>query len=107
VEKSWTTQSLDNWKIYLRWQLIRTFASRLSDNFAIESFHFYGTILNGTPEQRPRWKRMLDSEETYLGDALGQLYVQKYFSPQTKQRYEKLTDDIFTASANALKNWIG
>ena len=62
-----------------------------------ENFHFYGTILNGTAEQRPRWKRVLDSEENYLGDALGQLYVAKYFSPRTKQRYEKLTDEIFAA----------
>jgi putative endopeptidase len=54
-------------------------------------------VLNGTPEQRPRWKRMLDQEEQYLGDALGQLYVQRYFSPRTKARYERLTDEIFAA----------
>jgi putative endopeptidase len=97
VEKSLKSESIDHWKTYLRWQLINTFANRLSSKFDNQNFYFYGTILQGTPEQRPRWKRILDAEENYLGDALGQLYVQKYFSPQTKQRYEKLTDEIFAA----------
>ncbi len=97
VEQSLNSESIKNWKTYLRWQLINTFADKVSNDFDKQNFHFYGTIMNGTPEQRPRWKRMLDNEEQYLGDALGQLYVQQYFSPKTKVRYEKLTDDIFTA----------
>ena len=97
VEQSLHTESIENWKTYLRWQLINTFAAQVSSDFDKQNFHFYGTIMNGTPEQRPRWKRMLDYEEQYLGDALGQLYVKQYFSPKTKARYEKLTDDIFAA----------
>lgn len=97
VEKSLATRGLDDWKTYLRWQLATTFAAQAGGRFDAENFHFYGTIMNGTPEQRPRWKRMLDEEEGYLGDALGQLYVQQYFSPATKRRYEKLTDEIFEA----------
>lgn len=97
VEKSLTAESIDNWKTYLRWTLINTYADELSTDFQQQNFHFYGTVLNGTPEIRPRWKRMLDEEENYLGDALGQLYVKQYFSPTAKARYEKLTDDIFEA----------
>ncbi len=97
LEKSLSTRSLDQWKTYLRWQLVGAFAAEAGGRFDEQNFHFFGTILNGTPEQRPRWKRMLDEEEGYLGDALGQLYVQRYFSPRTKARYEKLTDDIFAA----------
>ncbi len=97
VEKSLRARSLADWKTYLRWQLIDTYASEAGGAFDDQNFHFFGTILNGTPQQRPRWKRMLDEEEGYLGDALGQLYVQKYFSPRTKARYEKLTDEIFAA----------
>jgi len=97
VEQSLNKESVENWKTYLRWQLINTFADKVSSNFDKQNFYFYGTIMNGTPEQRPRWKRMLDNEEQYLGDALGQLYVKQYFSPKTKVRYEKLTDDIFAA----------
>ncbi|HSP06500.1 MAG TPA: M13 family metallopeptidase, partial [Acidobacteriota bacterium] len=97
IEKTITTESLDNLKTYLRWQLINTYAGELSSSFEQQNFHFYGTVLNGTPEMRPRWKRMLDEEEGYLGDALGQLYIKEYFSPATKARYEKLTNDIFDA----------
>jgi putative endopeptidase len=104
VEKSLHAHSIDNWKTYLRWQLAHTFAPDAGGGFDRENFHFYGTILNGTAEQRPRWKRVLDSEENYLGDALGQLYVAKYFSPRTKQRYEKLTDEIFDAFRARITN---
>ena len=97
VEQSLNKESIDNWKTYLRWQLINTFADKVNSKFDEQNFHFYGTVLSGTPEQRPRWKRMLDQEGAYLGDALGQLYVQQYFSAKTKQRYEKLTADIFDA----------
>jgi len=97
VEVSLKNESIENWKTYLRWQLINAYASQLSSQFEQQNFHFYGTVLNGVPEQRPRWKRMLDQEENYLGYALGQLYVKEYFSQKTKQRYEKLVDDIFEA----------
>ena len=104
VEKSLHAHSVDEWKTYLRWQLAHAFAADAGGGFDKENFHFYGTILNGTAEQRPRWKRVLDSEENYLGDALGQLYVAKYFSPRTKQRYEKLTDEIFDAFRARITN---
>ena len=97
VEQSLGNHSLDEWKAYLRWRLVDTYAAEAGGAFDAENFHFYGTVLNGTPEQRPRWKRMLDEEESYLGDALGQLYVERYFSPRTKARYEKLVSDIFDA----------
>jgi putative endopeptidase len=90
-------RSLEDWKTYLRWQLATTYASAAGGAFDAEHFHYFGTILNGTPLQRPRWKRTLDAEENYLGDALGQLYVEKYFSPRTKVRYERLTNEIFDA----------
>jgi len=104
VEKSLHGHTLPEWKTYLRWQLVTAYAAEAGGKFDQENFHFFGTILNGTPEQRPRWKRMLDEEENHLGYALGQLYVQKYFSPATKQRYEKLTDDIFAAFRERIKN---
>jgi putative endopeptidase len=103
VEKSLTTRGLDEWRTYLRWNLVNTFAAEAGGQFDAENFHFYGTILNGTPEQRPRWKRMLDEEEGYLGDALGQLYVRQYFSPSSKARYEKLTNDIFDAFRDRIR----
>lgn len=97
LETSLRSRPLDEWKTYLRWHLASAYATEAGGKYDAENFRFYGTVLNGTPEQRPRWKRMLDYEEAFLGDALGQLYVQKYFSPHTKARYEKLTDEIFQA----------
>jgi putative endopeptidase len=97
VEKSLKTRPLAEWKTYLRWQLAHTFAPEAGGKFDTENFRFFGTILNGVPTRRPRWKRALAEEERYLGDALGQLYVAQYFSPRTKQRYEKMTEDVFAA----------
>ena len=103
LETSLERRGLDDWKSYLRWQLATTFAAQAGGAFDAEHFHFFGTILNGTPEQRPRWKRTLDAEENYLGDALGQLYVRRYFSPKTKLRYETLTNEIFDAFRERIK----
>ncbi len=97
LEKSLTQRSIAQWKTYLRWHLVSAFAAQAGGAFDAENFHFFGTIMNGTSQQRPRWKRMLDEEENYLGDALGQLYVQQYFSPRTKARYEQMTLAIFDA----------
>lgn len=97
VEKSLRAHGLDEWKTYTRWHLADAFASVAGGDIEEQNFHFFGTILNGTEERRPRWKRVLDLEERYLGDALGQLYVARYFSPETKARYERLTDEIFAA----------
>src|SRR6185295_14689403 len=104
LEKSLHSRSLDEWKTYLRWSLVNTFALQAGGKFDEQNFHFFGTIMNGTAEQRARWKRMLDQEEGYLGDALGQLYVQQYFSPQAKARYEKLNEDVFDAFRARIKN---
>jgi putative endopeptidase len=97
VEASLGSESLDNWKTYLRWQLAHSFADKAGGKFDAENFHFFGTILNGTPKQRERYKRVLDAEGRYLGDALGQLYVQQYFSPKAKERYTKLTNEVFAS----------
>jgi len=104
LERSLKSRSLDEWKTYCRWHLATAYAEQAGGNYDAEHFHFFGTVMNGTAEQRARWKRMLDQEEGYLGDALGQLYVQRYFSPRAKARYEKLTDDVFDAFRARIRN---
>ncbi|RSK31055.1 M13 family metallopeptidase [Hymenobacter metallilatus] len=89
-----TTAPLADWKAYLQWQLVHAFASTLSQDFDNENFRFYGTVLQGAKQQRPRWKRVLDAEENAMGEALGQLFVQEYFTPATKKRYEDLTENV-------------
>ena len=87
---------LETWKAYLRIQLVSELAPRLSRKFDLEQFHFFGTVLSGTKVQRPRWKRVLDAEESSIGELMGMAWVSKYCSPATKKRYEKLTEDIIS-----------
>ncbi|MGH7654396.1 MAG: M13 family metallopeptidase [Gemmatimonadaceae bacterium] len=103
LEETLTSLPLADLKAYLRWQLANTYAAEAGGKFDKQNFHFYGTIMNGTTVERPRWKRMLDEQEGYLGDALGQLYVEKYFSPATKERYRKLVGEIFAAFADRIR----
>jgi len=95
---------LEGWKTYLRLSLVSSLANRLSRPYDLENFHFYGTVLSGTKEQRPRWKRVLDAEEDNIGELLGQVWVKRYCSPATKARYEKLTNDIIEVYRDRIKN---
>jgi putative endopeptidase len=96
--------SLAQWKEYLKWHLINTFADRMSGAFAAENFHFKGTIMSGVKEQRPRWKRVQDATENAMGELLGQVYVKKYYSPETKKRYVNLVNNMVAAFAQRIKN---
>jgi putative endopeptidase len=75
---------VDTWKDWLAFHLIDDYASFLSKAFSREAFDFFGKTLSGTPQQRPRAQRATDLVNNYLGDAVGKLYVRKYFSPQAK-----------------------
>ncbi|TGE20488.1 M13 family peptidase [Hymenobacter aquaticus] len=88
------TVPLDQWQAYLRWHLVNAFAAQLSRPLDNEHFRFYGTILQGSKQQRARWKRVLDEEESSMGEILGQLFVKEYFAPETKDRYAKLTENV-------------
>ncbi|NVO30899.1 M13 family metallopeptidase [Hymenobacter lapidiphilus] len=103
------TAPLADWQAYLQWQLVHAYAAYLGQNFDQENFRFYGTVLQGATEQRPRWKRVLDAEEAALGEVLGQQFVKEYFTPETKKRYEQLTENItasFREHIGAL-DWMG
>jgi putative endopeptidase len=92
--KMMNTIPVNNWKIYFRWDLINSAASSLSSDFDKEHFAFYGTVLTGVKEQRPRWKRMLDQTSSSLGEAVGQLYVEKFFPPEAKERMTGLVNNL-------------
>jgi len=90
--------SLDEWKTYLRWALIHHLPSTaLPQALDKESFDFYGKVLDGQPEQKPRWKRCVSETDDALGEALGQVFVEQRFSPEDKQRTLKLTQDVEAA----------
>ena len=80
------SEPLAVWKSYLRWHLVSETAAYLSKPLVEERFAFYGKKLSGATELRPRWKRVLAAEDAAIGEDLGQLYVQKAFSPAAKAR---------------------
>ena len=90
-------ESLGDWKIYLRWHLVHADAAHLSAKFLNEDFAFYGKTLRGQQELKPRWKRCTEYVDDYLGEALGQAYVKKYFPPEAKQQALKIVKEIQTA----------
>jgi putative endopeptidase len=103
VESIIKTTSPEEWKAYMQCRLIDNSAEYLSKAFEQEDFRFSGTIMSGSKEQRVRWKRVLDAEESALGELLGQLYVKKYFSPTTKKRYETMVGNIMEAYGERIK----
>ena len=84
---------------YLRLGLVDAYAPYLSKAFSDESFDFRGRALRGQQEQRPRWKRALDSENSALGMILGRIYVKEYFPDSTRQRYQHLVEAVRDAYA--------
>lgn len=95
---------LDQWRAYLRFHTVDDAAPLLSKAFRDNHFAFYGTSLNGQPQQKARWKQVLDSVNSGMGQALGQLYVKQYFPPEAKARAEQLVDNIRAALKTRLQN---
>jgi putative endopeptidase len=88
---------LASWKAWLKWHIISGAAPYLSDDFTNENFAFFGKVLSGTPELRERWKRAVSMIEGSLGEAVGKVYVQKYFPAEAKARMEKLVANLIEA----------
>ena len=85
------------WKAWLKWHIISGSAPYLSDDFTNENFAFFGKTLSGTPELRERWKRAVSMIEGSLGEAVGKVYVQKYFPAEAKARMENLVANLIEA----------
>ncbi|MGE5680899.1 MAG: M13 family metallopeptidase, partial [Bacillota bacterium] len=95
--------SLDQWKGYLKWNVLRNSADYLSSNFVDEKFAFYGKTLNGLKILQPRWKRVLLNTNNVLGEALGQLFVEKTFPPEAKQRASAIVENLLKAMEERIK----
>jgi len=88
---------------YLRWNLVRAYASSLSPAFADESFDFFGRTLGGQQQQRPRWKRVLDAASADIGEQVAQLYVAAAFPEHAKHRCEQMVDQLLVAMGDAIR----
>ena len=90
-------------KDYLRWKVIHGSASLLSSELDNENFSFYGNYLYGQEVQQPRWRRILGATSDCLGEAVGQLYVEKHFPPEAKERMLNLVGNLRTALGERIK----
>jgi putative endopeptidase len=97
------------WRTYLRWHLIHQSAAYLSDPFVTENFRFYGTVLSGSKEIQPRWKRALRTLDSLMGEALGELYVQRHFPPEAKRQTQVMVGHLVDAYRDRIESvtWMG
>src|SRR6201981_202150 len=104
-----TGAPVDQWKSYLRWHVIHANANELSEGFVQENFSFYGAKLSGSKEIQPRWKRCVQSVNRNLGEALGQVYVEKYFPPEAKAHAQEMVANLIGALKNDIPvlTWMG
>src|SRR5215212_4880740 len=97
MDKLLTEIPIADWKTYFRWHLITDAANALSSNFETESFNFYGKTLQGRKEQYPRWRRCVSATDAALGEALGQVYVGRAFTPEAKARMQTMVNNLIEA----------
>jgi len=98
-----------DWGLWLAWRVLSGSAPYLGDDVADESFAFYGRTLTGAPEQKERWKRGIDTVEAALGEAVGQLYVERHFPPEAKERMTTLVANLVEAYRRNIDqlDWMG
>ncbi len=103
------TVPVDDWKTFLRWELINATASYLGKDFVDQNFDFYFRTLSGQEQMEPRWKLVLDVTSGSLGEIIGQLYVKKYFPPVAKQKMTDLVMNLKASLKERIENlsWMG
>ena len=102
ANKVFTATPIDDWKEYFRWHLVHSTASELSNDFVNENFNFYETALRGTKQIKPRWKQVVTTEDSSIGEALGKLYVADYFPPESKARALELVNNLRAALSDRI-----
>jgi len=109
MSKMVSTVPVEQWKLYFKWHLLHQASPFLAASFVKEQFDFYSGVLSGTKEMKPRWKRVLNITSYMLGEAVGQLYVEKYFPPQAKKRMLELVNNLKDALKVRIEKltWMG
>ncbi len=103
ISKLIGTVPLADWKTYLVWQVTDDMAGILSPAFVRQNFAFYGTVLTGVKHMKPVWRQTLAVVNGALGEALGQLYVKRYFTAEAKKKMLELVEDLFEAYRERIK----
>ncbi|GAB3794709.1 M13 family metallopeptidase [Humibacter antri] len=102
-------QRLSQWRDWLRWRVLHDAASYLSGDFVAANFDFYGRTLTGTPKIRERWKRGVSLVEGAMGEAVGRVYVERNFPPESKRRMDILVGNLVAAYRQSIRtlDWMG
>ncbi len=104
IAKLVASEPMQLWRDYMTFRLLSSAAPYLTKAMVDENFAFFGTVLNGQPENQPRWKRATDSTSAVLGEAVGALYVAQYFPPAAKAKADELVKNIIAAMDGRLQN---
>lgn len=97
------SEPIESWKSYLKYHLISDFSGQLPQAYVDLSFNFWGKTLSGALENRPRWKRVQGLTNSILGEAVGQMYIKKYFPPAAKKQMETLVGNLINSFGERIK----
>jgi putative endopeptidase len=95
--------SIQDWKIYLKWNVLNSYARYLGSDIETQNFHFYATIMSGIKQQKPRWKRIVEQTDGSLGELIGQVYVDEYLPKGSKEKLLEIGNNIRDVYANRIK----
>lgn len=95
--------SIDDWKTYLKWNVLNTYASYLSKDIETQNFYFYSTVMSGIKQQKPRWKRVVQQTDNSLGELIGQVYVDEYLPKGSKEKLLEIGNNIRDVYASRIK----
>lgn len=97
------TYSIEDWKTYLKWDLVNSYAAYLNSDIEKQNFKFYSTVMNGVSKQKPRWKRVVGQTDNYLGELIGQVYVAEYLPKGSKEKLLEIGNTIRDVYAEHIK----
>jgi putative endopeptidase len=95
--------SIEDWKDYLRWNLVNNYADYLSKPFEDQNFQFYSGVMSGAKEQKPRWKKVVEQTDNSLGELIGQVYIKEYLPAGTKEKLLEIGNNIRDVYADHIK----
>ena len=103
LNKIVSSYSIEDWKTYLKWDFVNTYASYLNKAIEKQNFYFYSTVMNGVKEQKPRWKRIVEQTDGSLGELIGQVYVKDYLPKGSKEKLLEIGNNIREVYAERIK----
>lgn len=109
LDQEFSSRPLEEWMVYFEWHILHTFAQHLHSPLESEHFEFFHRVLLGQRKPEPRWKRVTRVVDSLMGEALGQLYVERHFPPEARRRVAVMIEDIKAALRDRIArcDWMG